>query len=223
MTSLFIYGAGGFGRETLEIVREITTIHNKWNNFYFIDDFHNNRIINGVQVVDFMFFREYKNVHPATAVIIATGDPRSRKSIMSKLHTENLDTVLPAVISPQARISNSSAIGPGSIICAGVHISVNVQIDSNCVVNCNSIVGHDVKIMTDTVISAQVSLGGNVTISSGAFVGMGSLVREGVELGAGAFIGMSSSVQSNIPPGVLAMGNPARPIRKVEQVNLYNN
>ena len=223
MHSLFIYGAGGFGRETLEIVREINAVQKKWNQIYFIDDFNSNRIVNGVEVVDFMFFKEYKYVHTATSVIIATGDPRSRKSIMDKLCTVDLDIYLPTVISPQARVSSSSLIGPGSIICAGVHISVNVQIDTNCVVNCHSIVGHDVRIMADTVVSSQVNLGGNVKISSEVFVGMGSLVREGVELGAGAIIGMASAVHGNIPAGVLAVGNPARPIRKVEQIKIYNS
>jgi hypothetical protein len=71
MHSLFIYGAGGFGWETLEIVREINAAQKKWNQVYLIDDFASNRIVNGVEVVDFMFFKEYKYVHTATSVIIA--------------------------------------------------------------------------------------------------------------------------------------------------------
>lgn len=77
--------------------------------------------------------------------------------------------------------------------------------------------------MENTVVSSQVNLGGNTNISSEVFIGMGSLIREGVNLGSGAFIGMASSVHRDIPPGILAVGNPARPIRKVEQLRLYNN
>lgn len=83
--------------------------------------------------------------------------------------------------------------------------------------------GHDVRIMENTFISSQVDLGGNTNISSEVFIWMGSLIREGVNLGSQAFIGMAGSVQSDIPPGILAVGNPARPIRKVEQLRLYNN
>lgn len=57
METLFIYGAGGFGRETLEIVEDINTIQRKWTKVYFIDDFNSNRLVNGVQVVDFTFFK----------------------------------------------------------------------------------------------------------------------------------------------------------------------
>lgn len=223
MKTLFIYGAGGFGRETLEIVEDINTIQRKWTKVYFIDDFNSNRLVNGVQVVDFTFFKKYIDVHRAASIVIATADPRSRSSIAKKLRDEDLYKFIDTIISPHARVSRSSVIGPGSIICAGVQISVNVEIDSNCLINCHSIIGHDVRIMENTVVSSQVNLGGNTNISSEVFVGMGSLIREGVNLGSGAFIGMASSVHSDIPPGILAVGNPARPIRKVEQLRLYNN
>lgn len=49
-----------------------------------------------------------------------------------------------------------------------------------------------------------------VVIESDVRVGMGAIVLKGVRIGAGAEIGAGAVVASDIPPGALAIGNPAR-------------
>lgn len=60
----------------------------------------------------------------------------------------------------------------------------------------------DLPIKGDTVIGNDVWIGQNVTI------------MPGVHIGDGAIIGMNSVVASNIPPYSIAVGNPAKVIRK---------
>jgi sugar O-acyltransferase (sialic acid O-acetyltransferase NeuD family) len=223
VNSLFIYGAGGFGQEVLETAKDMNSREERWSDFYFIDDFNSNRLVNKIPVVDFDFFADNSKHQAYQSIVIAIGDPRSRAKIINRLRTTALESFLTTIISPHARISRISSIGLGSIICAGAHVSVNTEIGQNCVINNNSIVGHDVTIDDDSVISSQVNLGGHVKISQGVFIGMGSLVREGVTIGEGAFIGMGSCVQRDIPKEVLAMGCPARPISKVGEMKLYRN
>jgi acetyltransferase-like isoleucine patch superfamily enzyme len=45
---------------------------------------------------------------------------------------------------------------------------------------------------------------------------MNSLVLKGVCIGQGSVIGAGSVVTRDIPPGVIAAGNPARVIKEVE-------
>jgi len=54
-----------------------------------------------------------------------------------------------------------------------------------------------------------------VTIESGVWLGGGVIVCPGVTIGAGTTIGAGSVVVDDIPPGVLAAGNPCRVIKKL--------
>ncbi|HEV3469044.1 MAG TPA: sugar O-acetyltransferase [Pyrinomonadaceae bacterium] len=55
-----------------------------------------------------------------------------------------------------------------------------------------------------------------VEIGSDVWVGGGALVMPGVRVGDGAVIGAGSVVTKDIPPGVLAAGNPCRVIREIK-------
>jgi acetyltransferase-like isoleucine patch superfamily enzyme len=55
-------------------------------------------------------------------------------------------------------------------------------------------------------VRRQASIGANVT------------VLPGVEVGEGALIGAGSVVAENVAPGVVAVGNPAREVKKIEDL-----
>lgn len=51
-------------------------------------------------------------------------------------------------------------------------------------------------------------------IGSDVWIGQGAMIKAGIEIGVGAVIGAGSMVTKNIPPYVIAAGNPCRPIRQ---------
>ncbi len=55
-----------------------------------------------------------------------------------------------------------------------------------------------------------------VVIDDDIFIGMNCLVLKGVHIGKGSVIGAGSVVTGDIPSGVIAAGNPARVIRRLE-------
>ena len=54
-----------------------------------------------------------------------------------------------------------------------------------------------------------------ITIGSNVWIGGNVCILAGVTIGEGAVIGAGSVVTKDIPAGVLAVGNPCRPIRSL--------
>ncbi|MEC5424880.1 gamma carbonic anhydrase family protein [Virgibacillus sp. C22-A2] len=68
----------------------------------------------------------------------------------------------------------------------------------------------------DVTIGHQVTLHSSV-IRKNALIGMGSIILDGAEIGESAFIGAGSLVPpgKKIPPHTLALGRPAKVVRKL--------
>ncbi len=58
---------------------------------------------------------------------------------------------------------------------------------------------------------------GRVQIGDDCFLGAHSVLLPGAKVGAGSVIGCGSIVTGEIPPGVVAIGAPAKPLRSVEE------
>ena len=63
--------------------------------------------------------------------------------------------------------------------------------------------------MTETVAA--------LVIEEGAFIGTGSILLPGVRIGSGAYVAAGSVVAGDVAPGTLVAGNPARPLRSLNQ------
>lgn len=55
-----------------------------------------------------------------------------------------------------------------------------------------------------------------IKIQDNVWIGMGVIVLPGVTIGEGSVIGAGAVVTKDIPPNTLAVGSPAKPIRKIE-------
>lgn len=56
-----------------------------------------------------------------------------------------------------------------------------------------------------------------VILKKGCVVGMGSIVMPGVTIGEGAIIGAGSLVINDVPPWTIAVGNPAKVVKEIEE------
>jgi UDP-N-acetylglucosamine acyltransferase len=83
-------------------------------------------------------------------------------------------------------------------------------IGSNCLLMAYSHVAHDCTIGDNVVIANSVNMAGHVTIED--FVGIGGLVpiHQFVKIGRHAFIAGACKVPKDIPPYILALGEPIR-------------
>lgn len=113
------------------------------------------------------------------------------------------------------RIGDGCGMTGGSIIAAErIDIGNRVLIGGNCVITDTDF--HPI----DKIARFQDpknSTSKPVVIADDVFIGTQSIVLKGSEIGAGSIIGAGSVVSGKIPPGVVAAGNPAVVIRKLDQ------
>lgn len=64
---------------------------------------------------------------------------------------------------------------------------------------------------------------GDIIIRKNAWIGTGVTVLPGVTIGENSIIGTGSIVTQDIPPNVIAAGNPARPVRSLTSDELARN
>ena len=197
-----IFGAGGLGREVLEIILRI----NPLEKVLFLDDFKTGKILDKK-------LENISNINPEDINIsIALGEPSIREKKYKELKKKKFNFM--NIIDPSVIISRYHSFGVGITISPNVTISNNAKIFDNVYINNISIVGHDVEIGENSVISSMVNLGGAVKIGSSSYIGMGSMIKENVSIGNNCIVGMGSVVYSDIPDNIIAIGNPARPIKK---------
>jgi sugar O-acyltransferase (sialic acid O-acetyltransferase NeuD family) len=206
--SLFIYGAGGLGREVLSLVKALP----EWQVVGFIDD----SLPQGTRVSDVPVHGgiSFLNTYPELAhVAVAIGDPAAKKTIVDKITNPRIQ--YPTLIHPTAILQDMISIvrGKGAIICAGVTVTNDVSIGDFTLINLNCTIGHDVTIGAFSSLMPSVNLAGNVQIGNGVLIGSGANLRNDVSIGNGSIVGMGSVVLNNVDAGKVVAGVPAKPIR----------
>ncbi|MES2935122.1 MAG: acyl-ACP--UDP-N-acetylglucosamine O-acyltransferase [Pseudomonadota bacterium] len=70
---------------------------------------------------------------------------------------------------------------------------------------------HDCRVGNHTIFSNNAALGGHVEVADWVILSGFAAVHQFCKIGAHAFIGMNTSLTQDVPPFVLAGGNPAAP------------
>jgi len=129
-----------------------------------------------------------------------------------------------AFVAHSADVIGDVVVGPRSSIWYGAVLRADVEsirIGSETSIQDNTVIHVDSSGF-GTVVGDRVTVGHSVVlhgcrIGDDALIGIGSIVLNGAEVGAGAMIGAGSVVTpgTKIPPGMLALGSPARVKRPV--------
>ena len=139
-----------------------------------------------------------------------------------------------ASVLQEATVEDGVDIGPYGHLRKGTHLAEGVHMGNFGEIK-NSYLGPGAKVghfsyIGDATIGAEVNIGaGTITcnydgekknpteIGEGAFIGSDTMLVAPVKIGEGAKTGAGSVVTKNVPPHSLAVGMPARVIRKLEK------
>ncbi|NBH82401.1 acetyltransferase [bacterium C-53] len=204
---LGIYGSGGAGKEVKEIVDEL----HHWDEIVFIDDMVPADTFKDVKRMPFEQFQNEFNAETAE-VVIALGEPKNKIILYNRIKAAGFG--LANVIHRTAWVSPTATIGKGVILRAGVVVSADAYIGDNVTILECSHIGHDVIVNDHCQIAGFVIIGGHSEVGEGTYIGLSVPVKEGIKIGRCAVVGMGSVVSRDIPDDVIALGNPARGIRR---------
>lgn len=214
--TLAICGTGGLGRELLELARQINEKENRWDNFIFVTDEVGGSVVNGVKVFSEEELRE-RNLN--LDAIVGIGEPSRKEKVLENIRAYGWDT--PTLIHPGVHIPDTTSVGKGAVIQENCFISCNVLIEDDVYIQPNANIGHDCVLRVGSVISGLCHLAGGVQIGRYTYLGMSSCYKEHVSVGDGSIVGMGAVVYHDIGDGVIAVGNPARVMKRNEERRVF--
>jgi carbonic anhydrase/acetyltransferase-like protein (isoleucine patch superfamily) len=117
----------------------------------------------------------------------------------------------------RVRLERDASIWFGCVLRADVNrivVGASTNIQDGCIMHVDD--RHPCLIADHVHVGHHANLHG-CTVERGAMIGIGAIVLSGARVGAGAIIGAGSVVLegTRIPPRTLAVGAPARVVRKV--------
>ena len=118
------------------------------------------------------------------------------------------------LVDPTAIVASTAVIRHGAYVNAAAVIASNTTIGCFSNVNRTASIGHDCSLGFSVSIGPGSVLAGYVDVGASAFVGAGAVVLPAVRIGSGAMVGAGAVVTSDVPPGRIVVGNPARLLEK---------
>ena len=209
---LLIYGAGGFARELLELVRDVNADSPRWNVAGFLSD---DPSAKGSAINDLPVLGGREVLHERSRryhVAFGIGTPAVRQRLFADLRADVLG--FPTIIHPNVTRSSFVTFGVGVLVTAGNILTANIAVGNFALINLACTIGHDCQIRDFVTLSPGVNVSGNVRLGEGCDIGTGTVFVQGVSVGEWSVVGAGAVVTRDIPSNCTAVGVPAKVIKE---------
>ena len=213
MIPLVVVGAGGFGRETLDVVAALNA-QNKRPVFELlgvIDADPSELNLDRLRALNVAFLgteAEWIAQGKSAEFVVAIGSPKVREKVARFFREAGYSAA--TIVHPSAGIGAATNIGAGSIVCAGAQISTNVRVGEHVHINPNATIGHDTILANFVSVNPAAVVSGDVTVDSQVLIGAGAVVLQGLAVGTGSTIGAAACVVRDVPATTTVKGVPAQ-------------
>ena len=207
---LVVVGAGGHGREVLDVAQAVAALEpGELELLGVVDDDPGPHPLldrRGIRVLGPL------EVLPGlgAAYALGIGNPILRRALDEQLTAQGLAAA--SLVHPAASVGSDARLGPGLLLAAGARVTTNVEAGRHLHVNINASISHDCVLGDHVILNPGAVVTGSVTIGDGVMVGAGAVVRNGAHVGADAVIGAGAVVVADVAPRSTVAGVPARPL-----------
>lgn len=208
---IYVYGAGGHGKVVADIL-----ISKKEGQFAgFVDDREEvgHESVIGYPVLGNGEWLNKQARQQLAGVVLGIGNNGDRRQVSERLAYWGIQIL--TAIHPGAVVASSAELGSGTVVMAGAVVNANARIGEGVIVNTGAVVEHDVEVGDYSHISPNASLGGSSRMGELCHVGLGAVVLPGVTIEAESIVGAGAVVLKDLPNKVVAVGVPARILRRV--------
>lgn len=204
---LVIIGAGGFGRETLDVVDALNAIRPTWRVLGVADDALSAINARRLEARQVPHLGGLKAIPAGVAVVVAIGNPTVRQSVVGALAGRH---PLPSLIHPTTVIGSEFRHGGGLVVIGGVSIGTNVSLGDHVHLNAHAVIGHDARLDYFVSVNPNATISGECVIGPRTLVGASSTVLQRLTIGAEVTIGAGALVARPVSSGATVKGVPAR-------------
>lgn len=175
---------------------------------------------------DKIVFGDWKVVEPileanADSIVDYVIENDMRNSAIPLLDMKNIKARIEpgAIIRDKVTIGDNAVIMMGAVINIGSVIGEGTMIDMGAILGGRATVGKNCHIGAGTVLAGVIEppSAKPVTIEDGVVIGANAVVLEGVTVGAGAVVAAGAVVVSDVAPGDVVAGVPAKVIKKASE------
>lgn len=211
--NVVIIGAGGFGREILDV---IDAYNQQGDGVYeplgFVVDSQYGEpgsLVNGLPILGSFEWLE-KNADKVF-VTCGVGAPQQRFRLIKR--AQSIHCAFFSIIHPSAILTRWVQVGEGVVITAGVILTNQIQIGNHVHVNLDCTIGHDVALHDFATLAPGVHVSGKVVVGDGCYIGTGANILEKLHIGEWSIVGAGSTIVKDVPSNTTVVGVPGSVIK----------
>lgn len=209
-STVVLYGAGGFAREVLQIIKTVAATGTPLNCAGFLVDplYRKADRVSGLPVLGDC---DWVGQNSGVAFAIAIGSPATRRRIAERI---GAGASFMTLVHPLASLGDTVALGHGCVVCAGAVATADIRVGAHVQLHANCTVGHDADIAGHVTVAPGANVGGEARIGEGAFVGSGAIILPRINIGAWSILGAGAVVTTDVPDNATVVGVPAAVIAR---------
>lgn len=212
MIPLAIIGAGGHGREALDVVEALNEERPRFEPLGFVveEGFGApGAMVNGLPILGaFDWLREHART---VRVICAVGAPELRRRLVERAREARAEFC--NLVHPSVTATRHVSFGTGVVVAAGSALTNRIRIGDHVHVNLHCTISHDCELGDFAYLAPGVRVTGRATLGEGCYVGAGAVIGDGRTVGAWSTVGAGAVVIDDVPADATVVGVPARVIK----------